>query len=523
MTQLHNVSDWDGLWILNPDTRPYPNALAALVQRAATSNKGMISSTIVTDRHHELVHCRGLRWDRFLARVVSIGFHELAQGRCDVDAIEAAMDSPSGASMYVTRECAECVGPMDERFFLYFEDLDWGIRAKRFGLGYARDSIVLHNGGTTIGSSSGHRAGRSRLSVYLQYRNLLLFVRKHYPVFSPLANTMAFIYASMFLAAGSLANFTAALQGIVAAWSGEIGAPGKGHLRRIFRNTPTVLSRKVKFAISLAYYYADSIWRTTARTVGRSPLPRLVILYYHGVRGDYRFEFGRQMNMLSRIAHVVPADFQGALATKQVNVAITFDDAFVSVAENAFPELVRRSFHTTIFVPAGLIGRAPNWAVDDPSMTFEEVVMTAEQLKALSPTVVTIGSHGLHHSFLSKIDTAEAKYELERSREVLEEITGRKVDLLAFPYGDYNGYLVELCKAAGYRHVYLADATAFKSTDFNFVRGRIKVEPSDGEFEFFLKINGAYNWTSVIRAGLNNLHKTIVGVSAKAIGRRIIT
>ena len=138
MTQLHNVSDWDGLWILNPDTKPYPNALAALVQRAATSNKGMISSTIVTDRHRELVHCRGLRWDRFLARAVSIGFHELAHGRCDVDAIEAAMDSPSGASMYVTRECAECVGPMDERFFLYFEDLDWGIRAKRFGLGYAK-------------------------------------------------------------------------------------------------------------------------------------------------------------------------------------------------------------------------------------------------------------------------------------------------------------------------------------------------------------------------------------------------
>ena len=156
-------------------------------------------------------------------------------------------------------------------------------------------------------------------------------------------------------------------------------------------------------------------------------------------------------------------------------------------------------------------------------MTFEEVVMTAEQLTALSPTVVTIGSHGLHHSFLSKIDTADAKYELERSREVLEEITGRKVDLLAFPYGDYNGYLVELCKAAGYRHVHLADATAFKSTDFNFVRGRIKVDPSDGEFEFFLKINGAYNWTSVNRAGLHNLHRTIVGVSAKAIGRRIIT
>ena len=147
----------------NPDTKPYPNALAELVQRAATSKKGMISSTIVTDRHLELVHCRGLRWDRFLARAVSIGFRELAHGRCDIDAIEAAMDSPSGASMYVTRECAECVGPMDERFFLYFEDFDWGIRAKRFGLGYAKDSMCSIAGGQ---QSDHRRASRRQISAF---------------------------------------------------------------------------------------------------------------------------------------------------------------------------------------------------------------------------------------------------------------------------------------------------------------------------------------------------------------------
>ena len=41
--------------------------------------------------------------------------------------------------------------------------------------------------------------------------------------------------------------------------------------------------------------------------------------------------------------------------------------------ENALPELARRSFHATIFVPAAVIGRAPKWPADDPSMTFEEV------------------------------------------------------------------------------------------------------------------------------------------------------
>ena len=36
------------------------------------------------------------------------------------------MDSPTGPSMYVTRDCIERIGLMDESFFLYWEEVDWG-------------------------------------------------------------------------------------------------------------------------------------------------------------------------------------------------------------------------------------------------------------------------------------------------------------------------------------------------------------------------------------------------------------
>ena len=81
--------------------------------------------------------------------------------------------------MYVTRDCLTRIGLMDERYFLYFEDLDWGIRAKHQGkIGYADDSIVLHDGGTTIGSAM-TRQQQSPLAIYLDFRNRLLFVRSH--------------------------------------------------------------------------------------------------------------------------------------------------------------------------------------------------------------------------------------------------------------------------------------------------------------------------------------------------------
>ena len=51
----------------------------------------------------------------------------------------------------MSREHVEKIGLMDGRFFLLYEDADWSIRAKKHGLGYARNSIVPHSGGTTIG------------------------------------------------------------------------------------------------------------------------------------------------------------------------------------------------------------------------------------------------------------------------------------------------------------------------------------------------------------------------------------
>ena len=70
---------------------------------------------------------------------------------------------------------------MDESFFLYWEEVDWAIRAKaECGVGYAHKSVVPHVMGTTTGSAGG-RAKRSAFSVYLGHRNQLHFVRRHHP------------------------------------------------------------------------------------------------------------------------------------------------------------------------------------------------------------------------------------------------------------------------------------------------------------------------------------------------------
>ncbi len=216
---------YNGFWIVNPDAEPDPNALRALVQRALIGNKGMVGSTIVSANEHGFITCRaGHHWRKFRTNLALLGLGEAPTAPVDPAVIEAELDCISGASMYVTRSCVEDVGLMDERFFLYYEDADWSARAKKHGLGYAPDSLVTHMGGTTIGSARS-RAQRSRLSVYLESRNHLHFVRMHWPGYLPFALLFGSMQALLYLFVRSPQNANAAVAGMVAGIRGETGQP----------------------------------------------------------------------------------------------------------------------------------------------------------------------------------------------------------------------------------------------------------------------------------------------------------
>jgi GT2 family glycosyltransferase len=223
--RLLPFSRFQGFWILNPDAHPDSNTLQALVERSLVANKGMVGSTIVSSANRDYVYCRaGHHWRKLRTSLALIGLGQSAALPIDLLAIEAALDSIAGASLYVTRACVEKIGLMDERFFLYYEDADWSFRAKTLGLGYAPGSIVTHKGGTTIGSAR-LRAERSRLSVYLESRNNFHFVRTHFCVYLPLSLMVGCLHILLYLFARSPKNAWAALAGMLAGIRGETGQP----------------------------------------------------------------------------------------------------------------------------------------------------------------------------------------------------------------------------------------------------------------------------------------------------------
>ncbi|HEX3872627.1 MAG TPA: glycosyltransferase family 2 protein, partial [Solirubrobacteraceae bacterium] len=88
----------------------------------------------------------------------------------------AAVFSPcAGAALYRRSALTE-VGPFDEDFFAYMEDIDWGFRAQLAGYAsrYEPAAVAYHVGGATT-------ARDAPRYVALQRRNQILLVIKNYP------------------------------------------------------------------------------------------------------------------------------------------------------------------------------------------------------------------------------------------------------------------------------------------------------------------------------------------------------
>lgn len=256
--------------------------------------------------------------------------------------------------------------------------------------------------------------------------------------------------------------------------------------------------RSLKILISCAYLALSWLSATLTQPFRARQSASLVILYYHGVSQSQRSRFARQMDFLRRHASIVPADWRGGPVKGRI-CAITFDDAFVSTVANALPELLARQFPCTIFVPVGVMGRAPDWEMEE-SIECDEVVADVDTIRTLSSPLVTIGSHTLSHCHLSRVPPDDARTEAEWSRSVLSALVGQDIRLISFPYGDYDGQVVDMCGRAGYDFMYTIKPVPVDPCGSSRVRGRVSTSPDDGPLEFYLKCAGGYRWMPIASA-----------------------
>ncbi|MBC3786899.1 glycosyltransferase family 2 protein [Spirosoma utsteinense] len=79
-----------------------------------------------------------------------------------------------GCAMLVSRAVVETVGRFADRFFLYYEELDWSQRIKDAGflIYYQSSASILHKESVSVGQ-------HNPLKTYYLTRNRILFMRRH--------------------------------------------------------------------------------------------------------------------------------------------------------------------------------------------------------------------------------------------------------------------------------------------------------------------------------------------------------
>ncbi len=105
------------------------------------------------------------------------------------------VDWVSGACLCIRQEVLQQIGLLDERFFLYFEDNDWCLRARQAGWRIVYDPRwqVTHLGGAS--------QPMRQLTSQTYYRSLTVFYAKHYgPTAALLLRLLLPIYSRLMAA-----------------------------------------------------------------------------------------------------------------------------------------------------------------------------------------------------------------------------------------------------------------------------------------------------------------------------------
>jgi peptidoglycan/xylan/chitin deacetylase (PgdA/CDA1 family) len=164
-------------------------------------------------------------------------------------------------------------------------------------------------------------------------------------------------------------------------------------------------------------------------------------------------QFDAQLALLKLLAYrsISFADYlryrRGDGRLPRRSVIITFDDGYRSNRAVALPILERHGFRATIFLVAGRLGETNTWDADE----LQEPLLDLAEVRAMQARGMEFESHTMTHPRLTRLAPAAVLDELRSSRERLAQLLGRPVEVLCYPYGDYNEETKRLAREAGYQ------------------------------------------------------------------------
>jgi peptidoglycan/xylan/chitin deacetylase (PgdA/CDA1 family)/glycosyltransferase involved in cell wall biosynthesis len=169
-------------------------------------------------------------------------------------------------------------------------------------------------------------------------------------------------------------------------------------------------------------------------------------------------------------------------------VILTFDDGYEDNYTYAFPLLKKYGFSAVIFLVSDETRRINFWDADEPQVPL----VNNEQILEMSEAGIEFGSHTVTHPNLSQCSPEQIRSELIESKQMIEQLTGKKIVSLAYPFGAVNETIKSIAAETGYHFGIATNSGPCKFYEDLFEIRRTQIFPWTDRFGFWKKTQQWY-------------------------------
>ncbi len=178
------------LLLLNPDARLLPGALERMMDTLEEHPRAAVVGAAL--RYDDGAPQESAFAFPGLAQVVLDLFsvprlaHSRLNGRYPASSLPREIDHPLGACMLIRRTAWEDIGPLDEGYFIYVEEVDWCRRARQRGWAVWHEprAVAIHHAGQST------RQAANTMFVHLWRSRLRYYERHHGAVYNRLVRAV---------------------------------------------------------------------------------------------------------------------------------------------------------------------------------------------------------------------------------------------------------------------------------------------------------------------------------------------
>ena len=168
---------FDYILLLNNDTIIKYDLLGSLIKQSNTLNQQIIQPLILNYDGSKIWNAGGTVNNFFGT------FHTLKKGKIfkNFKSNSCLTEWFTGCCVFINTDIFKDIGYFDERFFAYYEDIDFSIRLKKMGYSIAlmTDSHLQHYESASSKSINKTEGNLSPYVHYLNIRNHILLLKKH--------------------------------------------------------------------------------------------------------------------------------------------------------------------------------------------------------------------------------------------------------------------------------------------------------------------------------------------------------